>query len=113
MSAFIKSYRLRLLAIVSCPVLAIIGAICTTIGAFADLAFIGRLGVVAFSFAMILLLPMGIACALLSWQMARTKSTAVSDSQDTVEFLLGFAGFVMIILGAILSPVTFWLAVHL
>jgi membrane protein implicated in regulation of membrane protease activity len=83
MSAFIKSHQLRLLAIVSCPVLAIVGAIFATIGAFADLPFIGRLGATAFSFAMILLLPLGIACAFLSWRMARTKSEVVSDSQDT------------------------------
>ena len=46
-------------------------------------------------------------------RVARAKLEAVSDSQDVVEFLLGFAGFVMIVLGTILSPVTFWLAVHL
>ena len=113
MSAFIKSHRLRLLATVSCPVLAIVGAICVTIGVLAELPFMVRLGETAFSFAMILLLPLGIANAFLSWQMARTKLEAVSDSQDVVEFLLGFAGFVMIVLGTILSPVTFWLAVHL
>ena len=113
MSEFIKSHRLRLLATFSCPVLAIVGAICVTIGVLAELPFMVRLGETAFSFAMILLLPLGIANAFLSWQMARTKLEAVSDSQDVVEFLLGFAGFVMIVLGTILSPVTFWLAVHL
>jgi len=45
--------------------------------------------------------------------MARTKLETVSDSRETVEFLLGFVGLVMIILGSFLSPLTFWLAVHL
>ena len=113
MSAFIKSHRLRLLAIVSCPILASVGAMCATLGAYTDLPFMGRLGVTVFTFAMILLLPSGIACTLLSWQMARTKLETISDSQETVEFLLGFVGLVMIILGTILSPITFWLAAHL
>ena len=113
MSAFIKSHRLRLLAIVSCPVLAIVGAICVTIGVLTEFPFIARLGETAFSLAMILLLPLGIACAFLSWQMARNNTEAASDSRDFVEFLLGFAGFVMIVLGAILSPVTYWLAAQL
>jgi len=113
MSAFIKSHRLRLLTIVSCPILASLGAMCATLGGYAGLPFIGRLGVTMFTFAMILLLPSGIACGFLSWQMARTKLETVSDSRETVEFLLGFVGLVMIILGSFLSPLTFWLAVHL
>jgi len=113
MLTFIQSYRLRLLAVLTCPLFAIIGEACGTIGILADLPALGRPGIVAFSCAMILLLPLGIACGLLSWQMARKKTEPVTDSRDFVEFLLGFAGFVMIVLGVILSPITFLLAAEL
>ena len=113
MPTFIQSYWLRLLAVITCPVLAIIGVLSFTIGVFADLPALGRIGTAAFSFAMIMLMPLGITCGLLSWQMARNKTEAATDSRDFVEFLLGFAGFVMIVLGAILSPVTYWLAAQL
>lgn len=113
MPQFIKSYWDRLLAIFACPILAIVGVTSGTIGAFADFPALGRFGFTVFSFAMILLLPLGITCALLSWHMAHNKPEIASDSRDTVEFLLGVAGFMMIVFGAISSPMTLWLASYL
>lgn len=113
MLTFIQLHRLRLLAALTCPVLAILSIPSVTIGHFIDQPALVRMGTVAFSFAMILLLPLGITCGLLSWQMARNKAETESDSRNLVELLLGFFGLTMIILGTILLPVTYWLAAQL
>ena len=105
-----SSDRFRLLIAAVCPAFALTGMVCATIGGFADLPGIARAGMTALSLAMTLMLPLGIACAILSWKMARQPPDSASNSQDIVEFLLGFAGFVMIILGSLFSPGIWWLA---
>ena len=104
MSNFIKSYGFKLLAVLTCPLLAIIAIFSVTLGAFLNSPIITRFGMRTLYGGMLIMLPLGIICAILSWRMARAQAETASDSRDLVEFLLGFGAFVMIVLGAFLSP---------
>ena len=90
---FLKTYPRQNLAVFTCPVLCVCGGIAATCGkAWGFEMFMASFG---------LLLPMGIICLLMSWFSHRRAPTG-RDSDDLMEFLLGFAGILMIVVGIVL-----------
>jgi len=110
MANFIKKHPLKLTAVFVCPVLAFLGAIFVTAGELLSIAFLARAGESLFSLSMLLAFPVGLCCLLISWRMAHRLVERKRDADDLIEFLLGFGGFLMVILGAVLSPLWQWIS---
>ena len=110
MANFIKEYRLKLLAVLVCPVLAFLGAIFVTAGELLSFAFVARAGASLLSLSMVLALPAGLCCLLISWRMAHRLVEPKRDADALIEFLMGFGGFLMVVLGAVLSPLWQWIS---
>ena len=53
------------------------------------------------SVSMFLAFPVGLCCLAISWLMARAVVDPKRDADDLIEFLLGFGGFLMVVLGAV------------
>lgn len=101
---FVKAHLLKLLAFSACPFLAVASATCFLTGGSGWDSLLYRSGVQLFALAMVLLLPLGLFNV--RWSMRNPVDSAESDSRDLMDFLLGSAGMIQIILGVILSPVT-------
>ena len=110
MPNFIKEHPIKLLAVFLCPVLAFLGAVLVTAGQLVKIVVIARAGDSLLSLSMFLALPVGIGCLLASWRMARRSVEPNRDTNDLIEFLLGSSGFLMVGLGAALSPLWQWIA---
>lgn len=54
--------------------------------------------------ALFLLLPLGVACAVQSWLYARC-TWPQEQKNEAIEFLLGAAGFVLMVLGAVVMAI--------
>lgn len=53
------------------------------------------------SVSMFLAFPVGLCCLAISWRMDRAVVDPKRDADDLIEFLLGFGGFLMVVLGAV------------
>lgn len=104
-----KDYPFQLLAIALCPTLIALAFFLLLLAGLFELPALHVAATTCFSLGMVLLLPSGILCLVLSWRMSRGK-TDESDSRDLVEFSLGFFGLIMFSFGVIFSPFIYWFA---
>ena len=112
MADFVKKHSLRLLVAFACPVLAIVGVFFVTAGELMALAPVARVGESLVSLSAFFMLPMGVFCLLLSWHQAHRNNEPKRDSEALIEFLLGFGGAVMFVIGAVFTPLWQWIADH-
>lgn len=110
MPNFIKEHPFKLFAVLVCPSLAFLGAILVTAGELLSVALVARTGESLLSLSMFLALPVGLCCLLISWRMAQRFIEPRRSADDLIEFLLGFGGIVMVVLGAVLSPLWQWIS---
>jgi hypothetical protein len=108
--ANISKNILRLMAVFACPVLAFLGLVFFIAGEILSLSFVAQAGESLLSVSLFLLLPVGLCCLAISWRMARAVVDPKHDAGDLIEFLLGFGGFLMVVLGAVFSPIWQWIA---
>ncbi len=110
MANVFKEHPLKLVAVFACPVIAFPGAVLVTAGELLSIAFVAQAAESLLSVSMFLALPVGLCCLLISWRMARRVVEPKRDVDDLIEFLLGFGGFLMVVPGAVLSPIWQWIS---
>jgi hypothetical protein len=110
MPNFIKEHSLKLSAVLVCPVLAFLGTILVIAGQLLSIPVAARAGESLWSLSTFLALPVGLGCSFVSWRMAHRLAEAKRDTDDLIEFLLGFSGLLMIVLGGVVSPLWQWIA---
>ena len=110
MANVFKEHPLRLMAVFACPVLAFLGLVFFIAGELLSLSFVAQAGESLVSVSMFLAFPVGLCCLAISWRMARAVVDPKRDADDLIEFLLGFGGFLMVVLGAVFSPVWQWIS---
>ncbi|APZ92455.1 hypothetical protein [Fuerstiella marisgermanici] len=104
-----KDYPFQLLAIAFSPGMIALAFLLLLLEGLFEPPVLEVAATTFFSLGMVLLLPSGTLCLVLSWRMSRGKNEE-SDSRDLVEFSLGFFGLIMFSFGVIFSPFTYWFA---